>query len=64
MKLQILKMQHTVLLLILILCISPGISQNLKNKKTTIGLTTFEALDEKNYREAELLTETVKELFV
>ncbi|PXX31206.1 hypothetical protein C7972_10141 [Arenibacter sp. ARW7G5Y1] len=64
MKIQTLKMKNTILFLIVILSISSGISQNSKNKKTTIGLTTFEALDEKNYREAELLTETVKELFV
>lgn len=64
MKLQFLKMQNPLLFLIFLLCISLGMSQNVKNKKTTIGLTTFEALDEKNYREAELLTETVKELFV
>lgn len=42
-----------------------GYSQQLKNKKTTLGLLTFKALDvEKNYKEATDLTNTVKELFV
>lgn len=64
MKKQFLKFRHPIIILGLLICSSTCIGQAKKNKKTTLGLTTFEALDIENYAEAELLTETVKELFV
>ncbi|MCL6265061.1 CsgG/HfaB family protein [Flagellimonas myxillae] len=40
------------------------LAQQKGNKKTTLGLLTFNALDIEDYREAALLTNTLKQLFV
>lgn len=51
-------------MVLIALCSTTSFGQNNNDKKTIIGLLTFEAIDPNNFREAEQLTDEVKKLFV
>lgn len=65
MKNNFFRIGYCVLGMVLMLNTAMSRGQQNKNKKTTLGLLTWEALNkEDNYKEAALITNTIKELFV